>query len=75
MKTPMGDYGEGFKLHDFGFRGVSSVETAGLGAAAHLINFLGPCSEQIKESPSPRCVSLAVTTNQSSICTLATNHF
>lgn len=41
VKTPQGDYGEGFKLHDFGFRGVSSVETAGLGAAAHLINFLG----------------------------------
>mmetsp|Transcript_7794 Transcript_7794/g.10873 ORF Transcript_7794/g.10873 Transcript_7794/m.10873 type:complete len:495 (+) Transcript_7794:81-1565(+) len=31
----------GFKLHDFGFRGVSSVETAGIGAAAHLVNFLG----------------------------------
>ena len=30
-----------FKLHDFGFRGVSSVETAGLGAAAHLTQFLG----------------------------------
>ena len=30
-----------FKLHDFGFRGVSSVETAGIGAAAHLVNFLG----------------------------------
>ncbi len=30
-----------FKLHDFGFRGVSSVESAGIGGAAHLINFLG----------------------------------
>lgn len=30
-----------FKLHDFGFRGVSSVESAGLGGAAHLINFQG----------------------------------
>lgn len=30
-----------FKLHDFGFRGVSSVETAGIGAAAHLVNFKG----------------------------------
>lgn len=30
-----------FKLHDFGYRGVSSVETAGLGAAAHLVNFRG----------------------------------
>jgi nicotinamide phosphoribosyltransferase len=31
----------GFKLHDFGARGVSSTESAGLGAAAHLVNFLG----------------------------------
>lgn len=30
-----------FKLHDFGFRGVSSVESACIGGAAHLINFLG----------------------------------
>jgi nicotinamide phosphoribosyltransferase len=31
----------GFKLHDFGFRGVSSVESAGIGGAAHLVNFMG----------------------------------
>jgi nicotinamide phosphoribosyltransferase len=30
-----------FKLHDFGYRGVSSEETAAIGAAAHLLNFLG----------------------------------
>jgi nicotinamide phosphoribosyltransferase len=30
-----------FKLHDFGFRGVSSVESAALGGAAHLVNFMG----------------------------------
>lgn len=30
-----------FKLHDFGFRGVSSVETAGLLGLAHLVNFMG----------------------------------
>ena len=30
-----------FKLHDFGARGVSSLESAGLGGAAHLINFMG----------------------------------
>ncbi len=30
-----------FKLHDFGFRGVSSPETAGVGAAAHLLSFRG----------------------------------
>lgn len=30
-----------FKLHDFGFRGVSSVEGASIGGAAHLLNFKG----------------------------------
>ena len=30
-----------FMLHDFGYRGVSSVETAGIGGAAHLVNFMG----------------------------------
>ncbi len=30
-----------FKVHDFGYRGVSSEETAAIGAAAHLINFQG----------------------------------
>ena len=30
-----------FKLHDFGFRGVSSVESAGIGGGAHLLNFMG----------------------------------
>lgn len=30
-----------FKLHDFGFRGTSSVESAGIGGAAHLVNFVG----------------------------------
>jgi nicotinamide phosphoribosyltransferase len=29
------------RLHDFGFRGVSSFETAALGSAAHLVNFRG----------------------------------
>ena len=28
-------------LHDFGFRGVSSVESSGIGGAAHLISFEG----------------------------------
>jgi nicotinamide phosphoribosyltransferase len=30
-----------FKLHDFGARGVSSIESAGIGGAAHLVNFMG----------------------------------
>ena len=33
--------GLNFMLHDFGFRGVSSIESAGYGGAAHLVNFLG----------------------------------
>jgi len=50
MKNVIKDYlkitgcsldGVEFKLHDFGFRGVSSVETAGMGGCAHLVNFLG----------------------------------
>ena len=36
---PMGEIG--FKLHDFGARGVSSMESARIGGAAHLVNFLG----------------------------------
>ena len=31
----------GFKLHDFGSRGVSSAESAAIGGAAHLVNFMG----------------------------------
>ena len=33
--------GLNFKLHDFGARGVSSFESAGIGGAAHLVNFEG----------------------------------
>lgn len=30
-----------FKLHDFGARGVSSLESAAIGGMAHLVNFMG----------------------------------
>jgi len=42
-KTSDSDVAEvtNFQCHDFGYRGVSSVETAGLGGAAHLLWFLG----------------------------------
>lgn len=33
--------GLNFMLHDFGARGASSMETAGIGDAAHLVNFMG----------------------------------
>ncbi len=31
----------GFKLHDFGARGVSSQESAMIGGASHIVNFMG----------------------------------
>ncbi|CAK9044134.1 Nicotinamide phosphoribosyltransferase (NAmPRTase) (Nampt) (Pre-B-cell colony-enhancing factor 1 homolog) (PBEF) (Visfatin) [Durusdinium trenchii] len=33
--------GAAYKLHDFGFRGVSSVESAATGGLGHLVNFMG----------------------------------
>ena len=33
--------GLGFMLHDFGMRGVSSMESAGIEGAGHLVNFMG----------------------------------
>lgn len=33
--------GINFMLHDFGFRGTSSIESAAIGGAGHLINFMG----------------------------------
>jgi len=30
-----------FKLHDFGARGVSSLESAAIGGVAHMVNFMG----------------------------------
>ncbi len=30
-----------FKLHDFGYRGATSEESAAIGGAAHLVNFMG----------------------------------
>merc|ERR1719446_1653933 len=45
LETGCGDVinnnGHLFKLHDFGFRGVSSVESAAVGSVGHLVNFLG----------------------------------
>lgn len=39
--TTGAEAGIDYVLNDFGFRGVSSVESAGLGSSAHLINFRG----------------------------------
>jgi nicotinamide phosphoribosyltransferase len=35
-----------FKVHDFGFRGSTSVESAGIGASAHLLSFRGTDTQQ-----------------------------
>jgi nicotinamide phosphoribosyltransferase len=40
-KTGSSKDGLAFKMHDFGYRGVSSEESARIGGAAHLINFMG----------------------------------
>lgn len=40
-KTAENLQGLPFKLHDFGSRGVSSRESAAIGGAAHLVNFMG----------------------------------
>lgn len=41
-RTSMDPAGQiSFKLHDFGARGVSSLESAAIGGAAHLVNFMG----------------------------------
>lgn len=41
IETSGTDDGLLFKLHDFGARGVSSQESAMIGGASHLVNFLG----------------------------------
>jgi nicotinamide phosphoribosyltransferase len=64
-----------FVLNDFGFRGVSSVESAGLGGAAHLINFMG--SDTIMGSVlaqryynAQKVYGLSVPATEHSVCTL-----
>ena len=51
-----------FKLHDFGCRGVSSIESAGIGGAAHLVNFKGtdtlPALEFLAENYGEECGGL-----------------
>ncbi|MFN8436273.1 MAG: nicotinate phosphoribosyltransferase [Cytophagales bacterium] len=64
-----------FVLNDFGFRGVSSVESAGLGGSAHLINFMG--SDTIAASvfakdyyQAQKAYGLSIPATEHSICTL-----
>jgi nicotinamide phosphoribosyltransferase len=64
-----------FVLNDFGFRGVSSVESAGLGAAAHLLSFAG--SDTIMGSvlaqryyDTQKVYGVSVPATEHSVCTL-----
>lgn len=64
-----------YVLNDFGFRGVSSVESAGLGGSAHLVNFKG--SDTIAGSVvaknyynAKEVVGNSVPATEHSICTL-----
>ena len=56
--TGSGLEGLAFKLHDFGYRGVSSVESAATGGGGHLVNFMGTdtmagyvCARQYYDEP------------------------
>lgn len=64
-----------FVLNDFGFRGVSSVESAALGGAAHLLNFRG--SDTIMGSVmlqryynTKEVYGLSIPATEHSVCTL-----
>jgi nicotinamide phosphoribosyltransferase len=64
-----------FVLNDFGFRGVSSVESAKIGGAAHLINFSG--SDNLAGSgmvinyyDAQKVYGLSIPATEHSICTL-----
>ncbi len=62
-----------FKLHDFGCRGVSSIESAGLGGAAHLVNFQGtdtlPALELIDEVYGDPCAGFSIPASEHSTIT------
>ena len=64
-----------YQLHDFGFRGVSSVESASIGAAAHLCNFRGT-DTKIGMSllnqfyKAPRAVGRSVPASEHSVMTI-----
>lgn len=73
--TPGAEAGIDFVLNDFGFRGVSSVESAGLGGSAHLVNFNG--SDTIAGSilaqryyNAQKIYGLSVPATEHSICTM-----
>ena len=73
--TDNAEAGIDFVLNDFGFRGVSSVESAKLGGAAHLINFSGSdnlagSSMAINYYDTKKVYGLSIPATEHSICTL-----
>ena len=73
--TEGAEAGIDFVLNDFGFRGVSSVESAGIGGSAHLLSFQG--SDTVQASvfaqqyyATDKVHGLSVPATEHSICTL-----
>ncbi len=73
--TEGAEAGVDFVLNDFGFRGVSSVESAKIGGAAHLINFSGSdnlagSGMAINYYDAQKVYGLSIPATEHSICTL-----
>lgn len=73
--TEGAEAGIDFVLNDFGFRGVSSVESAKIGGAAHLINFSGSdnlagSGMAINYYNAQKVHGLSIPATEHSICTL-----
>ncbi|PTQ94054.1 nicotinamide phosphoribosyltransferase [Mucilaginibacter yixingensis] len=73
--TEGAEAGIDFVLNDFGFRGVSSVESAKLGGAAHLLNFSGSdtlagSGMAIKYYAAEKVYGQSIPATEHSICTL-----
>jgi len=66
-----------FSMHDFGFRGATSVESAGIGGAAHLCNFRGTDTKIAMSLlhqfyNAPRAVGKSVPASEHSVMEFAT---
>jgi len=73
--TEVAQAGIDFVLNDFGVRGVSSVESAKIGGAAHLINFSGSdnlagSGMAINYYDAQKVYGLSIPATEHSICTL-----
>lgn len=73
--TAGSEAGIDFVLNDFGFRGVSSVESAKIGGAAHLLNFNGSdnlagSGMAINYYNAQKVYGLSIPATEHSICTL-----